>query len=103
MPAHWAACSARTGFPDEPFKLTARIKPDGEGLAFQVSDSNPGKVNLELSGRIPDLQQPLKMDGDIDINLPRLSAVSFLVPGTVLPDAPFTARGNSPAVKTAFS
>jgi uncharacterized protein involved in outer membrane biogenesis len=81
------------GFPDEPVKLAARINPDGEGLAFQVSNANPGDVNLELSGRIPDLQQPLKMDGDIDISLPRLSAVSFLVPGTKLPDAPFTAKG----------
>jgi len=80
-------------FPDEPVKLTAAIKPEGEGLAFQVSNGNMGRVKLNVTGRIPDLQRPLKMDGDIDISLPRLSAVSFLLPGTQLPDAPFSARG----------
>jgi len=80
-------------FPDEPFTLAAWVKPDGEGLAFQASNDGPGEVSLKLDGRIPDLQQPLKMDGDIDIRLPRLSAVSFLAPGIKLPDAPFTATG----------
>ena len=80
-------------FPDEPVKLAADIKPDGNGLAFKVSNGNLDKMQLNLSGRIPDLQQPLKMDGDIDISLPSLSAVSFLFPGTKLPDAPFTATG----------
>ena len=83
----------RDGLPDQPLELTAVVKPDGKGLAFQVHHRKPGKINLTLDGRIADLQHPLGIDGNFDISLPRLSDISFLLPDMKLPDAPFTARG----------
>jgi uncharacterized protein involved in outer membrane biogenesis len=83
----------KDGLPDQPVKLSAEIKPDGKGLAFQLNDGNLGKIQVELSGRIADLEHPLGIDGNFDINLPRLSDVSFLLPDQKLPDAPFSARG----------
>ncbi len=83
----------KDGFPDQPVKLAVEIKPDGKGLAFKVDDSNLGKLQIQLDGRIADLEQPLGIDGNFDISLPRLSDISFLLPGMKLPDAPFTARG----------
>lgn len=83
----------RQGLPAQPLKLSGLVRPDGQGLAFQITDGNLGKIQLELSGRIPDLQKPLVMDGNFDVNLPRLSDISFLLPGMTLPDAPFLAKG----------
>ncbi len=83
----------KDGFPDQPVKLTATVKPDGKGLAFKVDDSNLGKIQIQLDGRIADLEHPLGIDGNFDISLPRLSDISFLLPDMKLPDAPFTARG----------
>ncbi len=83
----------KDGFPDQPVKLTATVKPEGKGLAFKVDDGNLGKIQIQLDGRIADLEHPLGLDGDFDISLPRLSDISFLLPNIELPDAPFTARG----------
>jgi len=83
----------REGLPDQPMKLGAEVRPDGKGLAFKVTDGNLGDIQLELDGRIPDLEQPLVLDGNFDINLPRLSDVTLIFPQTKLPDAPFSARG----------
>lgn len=83
----------RDGLPDQPLKLDVQVKPADKGLAFQVTDGNLGQIQLDLDGRIPDLQKPLAMDGNFDISLPRLSDVSFLAPNVTLPDAPFSAKG----------
>jgi len=83
----------KDGFSDQPVKLTATVKPDGKGLAFKVDDGNLGKLQIQLDGRIADLEHPLGIDGNFDISLPRLSDISFLLPDIKLPDAPFTARG----------
>ncbi|MBT8048373.1 MAG: AsmA family protein [Xanthomonadales bacterium] len=82
------------GLPDQPVQLGAQIKPDGNGLAFEVTDGNLGEIQIELNGRIPDLQQPLAIDGSFDVSLPRLSDLAVFLPDAQLPDAPFTARGN---------
>jgi len=83
----------REGLPNQPLHLGAEIKPDGKGLAFLVKDGNFGKIQLDLDGRIADLQQPMGITGNFDINLPRLGDLTFLIPGIDLPDAPFTASG----------
>lgn len=83
----------REGFPDQPVKLGAEVKPEGNGLSFKVTDGNLGDIQLELDGLIPDLQQPLMMDGSFDINLPRLDDLTLFLPNLDLPDAPFSARG----------
>jgi len=83
----------RDGLPEQPMKLGAELKPEGTGLAFKVTDGNLGDIQLELDGRIPDLEQPLKMDGNFDINLPRLNDVTLLFPKIKLPDAPFSVQG----------
>ncbi len=83
----------REGLPDQPVKLGAELRPDGKGLAFKLTDGNLGDIQLELDGRIPDLEKPLMMDGDFDIDLPRLSDVTLLFPKIKLPNAPFSARG----------
>ncbi len=83
----------REGLPNQPIQLSAEIRPDGEGLAFKVNDGNLGNIQLDLDGRIADLQQPMGITGNFDINLPRLGDISFLLPGFDLPDAPFTANG----------
>ena len=83
----------REGLPDQPVKLGAEVKPDGKGLAFKVTDGNLGDIQLKLDGRIPDLQQPLMMDGNFDIDLPRLNNLTLLFPKIKLPDAPFSAHG----------
>lgn len=85
----------KDGLPDQPVKLTVIMKPDGKGLAFQVNDSGLGKIQLQIDGRIADLEQPLGIAGRFDISLPRLSDISFLLPDMQLPDAPFTARGRA--------
>ncbi len=84
----------REGLPEQPVKLGAELKPEGNGLAFKVTDGNLGDIQLELDGRIPDLEQPLKIDGDFDIKLPRLNDITLLFPKIKLPEAPFSARGN---------
>ena len=81
------------GIPEQPVKLVAELKPEGNGLAFKVTDGNLGDIQLELDGRIPDLEQPLMMDGNFDIKLPRLNYVTLFFPKIKLPDAPFSARG----------
>jgi uncharacterized protein involved in outer membrane biogenesis len=81
------------GFPDQPVKLSAEITPEGKGLAFQVKDGNLGKVQIELDGKIEDLERWQWINANFDISLPRLSDLSFLLPKTKLADAPFTARG----------
>jgi uncharacterized protein involved in outer membrane biogenesis len=83
----------REGLPNQPIQLDAEIRPDGKGLAFKVNDGNLGDIQLDLDGRIADLQQPMGITGNFDIRLPRLGDISFLVPGVDLPDAPFTANG----------
>ena len=83
----------REGLPNQPIQLGAEIRPDGKGLAFKVNDGNLGQIQLDLDGRIVDLQQPMGITGNFDIRLPRLGDISFLVPGVDLPDAPFTANG----------
>jgi uncharacterized protein involved in outer membrane biogenesis len=81
------------GLPDQPIKLGVEVKPDGKGLAFRVNDGNLGKIQLDLDGKVPDLQKPMRIDGNFNISLPRLSDIAFLIPDTKLPDAPFTAEG----------
>ena len=81
------------GIPEQPVKLGAELKPEGNGLAFKVTDGNLGDIQLELEGRIPDLQQPLKIDGNFDIKLPSLNDVTLFFPKIKLPDASFSARG----------
>jgi len=83
----------KNDLPDLPLKLSAVVKPAGKGLSLLMKNGNLGKIRLNLDGRIPDLQKPLLMDGSFNISLPRLSDISFLFPGTRLPDAPFTAQG----------
>jgi uncharacterized protein involved in outer membrane biogenesis len=83
----------REGLPNQPIQLGAEIKPEGEGLAFKIKDGNLGEIQLDLEGHIADLQQPMGINGNFDISLPRLGDLSFLIPGTELPDAPFTASG----------
>ncbi len=83
----------KNDLPDQPLKLDAVVKPAGNGLSLRVKKGNLGKIRLDLDGRIPDLQEPLVMDGNFDISLPRLSDLSFLFPDTRLPAASFTAQG----------
>ena len=83
----------KEGLPDQPMQLSGEVKPEGKGLSIKVADGNLGKMQLDLEGRIIDLDQPWGMDGKFNINLPRLSDVSFLFPGKKLPDAPFAAHG----------
>lgn len=87
------ALASAWGLPIQPVSLDARIQPDGEGLAFGVKDGNLGAIQLELNGRIADLKQPMGITGNFDISLPRLRDISFLVPGSDLPEAPFSAAG----------
>ena len=83
----------KDGLPEQPVQLSAEIKPEEKGLSFTVNDGNLAEIQLELQGRIPDLQRPMAMDGNFDISLPRLSDLTLLFPGKKLPDAPFTAQG----------
>jgi hypothetical protein len=83
----------RDDIPDQPMKLDARVKPEGNGMAFSVNDGNLGDIQLELDGRIADLSKPTGLDAHFDINLPRLSDLSFLFPGRDVPPVPFTASG----------
>lgn len=83
----------KDGLPEHPVQLAAEVRPEDKGLAFTVRDGNLGSVQLELDGRIPDLQQPMAVDGQFDVSLPRLSDLSLLLPDTRLPDAPFKAGG----------
>lgn len=82
------------GLPSEPLRLDIVLQPQEKGLVFQVKDGNQGAVQLEIEGRIVDMEEPLIMDARFDIRLPKLSNLSFLAPGKELPDAPFTANGN---------
>jgi uncharacterized protein involved in outer membrane biogenesis len=83
----------KEGFPDQPLKLSAVLKPDGKGLGFQVNDGNLGDIQLDLEGSIADLDQPTALDASFDIRLLRMSDIAFLVPDKTLPDVPFTANG----------
>jgi uncharacterized protein involved in outer membrane biogenesis len=83
----------REDFPEQPVQLGAEVRPEGKGLAFKVTDGNLGDIQLELDGRIPDLEKPLLMDGNFDIDLPRLNDLTIFFPKIKLPDAPFSAHG----------
>jgi uncharacterized protein involved in outer membrane biogenesis len=83
----------KEGLPDQPVKLTAVLKPEEKGLGFQINDGNLGHMQLDLEGKIADLEKPHQVDATFDIKLPRLSDVSFLIPGRELPDLPFAASG----------
>jgi len=83
----------KEGLPNQPVKLSGEVIPDGKGLAFKVNDSKLGKIRIQLDGKIVDLDQPLGIDGNFDISLPRLSDIAFLLPDATLPDAPFSAKG----------
>jgi hypothetical protein len=82
------------GLPHEAVKLSASLQPVGKGLAFRVSDGNLGKINLELEGRIADLENPLGLDATFNISLPSLETLAFLLPDKPLPKDPFTAQGS---------
>ena len=62
-PENFGLLFGKDGLPDQPVRLIVIMKPDGKGLAFQVNDSGLGKIQLQLDGRIVDLEQPLGMDG----------------------------------------
>jgi len=81
------------GLPHEAMQLNATLKPEGKGLRFQTHQGTVGKIRLAISGRIPDLQEPLRLDADIDVQLPSLTLLKFLAPDAKWPDLPFTAAG----------
>jgi uncharacterized protein involved in outer membrane biogenesis len=81
------------GLPGQPLQLSSFIKPEGPGLAFKVADGNLGTIQLELDGRIADLEKPLGIDASFDIQLPSLDDIAFLFPGTPLPNERFRASG----------
>ncbi len=83
----------KEGFPAQPAKLNIQLQPEGKGLSFRMSDGDMGNINLDVDGRIEDLENPLGVDVDFDIRLPRLDALDVLLPEFELPKAPFTARG----------
>jgi len=92
--ADLALLFGRDGPPHEAVKLTAVLQPAGKGLTFRVNDSNLGEINLELDGRIADLENPLGLDANFNISLPSLETLAFLLPDKPLPKDPFTARGS---------
>jgi hypothetical protein len=83
----------REGLPPEPMTLSGVLKPDGKGLQFKTQQGRVGDIRLAVDGRIPNLDQPLTLEGSFDIGLPSLSLLSFLAPKARLPDLPFSATG----------
>jgi len=81
------------GLPPEPMSLSALLRQDGKGLAFQTQDGTVGEITLQLDGRIADLDEPLGVDANFDIRLPSLALLSFLAPDAEWPDLPFSAAG----------
>jgi hypothetical protein len=83
----------REGLPPEPMTLSGVLKPDGKGLQFKTEQGRLGDIRLAVDGRIPNLDQPLAVEGNFDIGLPSLTLLSFLAPEARLPDLPFSAVG----------
>jgi uncharacterized protein involved in outer membrane biogenesis len=88
------------GLPDQPIKLSASVEPVGKGLAFRMNDGNMGDIQLDLDGKIADLDQPSGVDAEFDIKLRKLSDIDFLVPDRDLPQVPFSASGRLVNEKT---
>jgi uncharacterized protein involved in outer membrane biogenesis len=79
--------------PDEPLQLHSVLQPKGKGLAFKVTDGNLGDIQLELEGNIDDLDKPLAVDAEFDVQLPTIRFLEFIAPEFELPDLPFSASG----------
>lgn len=84
----------QAGLPQEPMTLSGVLKPDGKGLQFKTQQGRLGDIRLAVDGRIPNLDQPLALEGSFDIGLPSLTLLSFLAPNARLPDLPFSAAGD---------
>ena len=80
--------------------MSIAVKPNGKGMAFELNDGNLRDIQLAIKGQIADLNQPMIMDADFDIQLPKLSEISFLFPNRDLPDTSFTAKGLLKSQKT---
>lgn len=81
-------------FPQESLRTHGRIKPQGNGLAFQLDDGNMGEVRLKVDGLIADLENPLGVDANFDVDLPGPAMIDWLLPDIELPHGPITASGN---------
>lgn len=81
-------------FPHEALHARGRIRPQGNGLAFNLDDGNMGEVRLKVDGLIADLDNPLGIDATFDINLPGAGMVGWLLPEIELPHGPIRASGS---------
>jgi uncharacterized protein involved in outer membrane biogenesis len=80
-------------FPHEPVRAHGRIKPQGKGLAFQLDDGNMGEVRMKIDGSIADLEQPLGIDANFNVDLPGSAMIHWLLPDIELPEGPIKASG----------
>ena len=92
--AELAGLFGLAGLPPEPLQLGVSIAAVGGGLRIRTRPVTGGELKLAVDARIPDLNDPLGVEGEFDLALPSLQLVGFLAPNTELPDLPVTARGS---------
>ena len=94
--ADLAALGALFGYqklPAEPLKLTAELRPEGNGLKFEMENEGSQILRLQAEGYVPDLSKPMALDANYDIALPSLVLLQPLFPDLELPDLPASAAG----------
>ena len=79
--------------PTQSLEVSGTLRPDGIGLAFDIKQSNLGEISLKAKGRIADLEKPLGMDAEFDIELPGLHVLSAVLPDIAWPPGAFKAAG----------
>jgi uncharacterized protein involved in outer membrane biogenesis len=84
----------RPNLPAEALVLNARLQPEGEGLAFQVTKTEVGDIRLSLDGKIADIKNPIGVDADFDIHFPNEEILYLATPKLKYPSGPLSVRGS---------
>ena len=80
--------------PPQPLAVSGTLKPEGEGLTFDISQSSLGEIGIKANGRIADLDKPLALDAEFDIGLPGLNVLSSIIPDKFLLPGALSASGS---------
>jgi len=79
--------------PAEHVLINGSLKPLGEGLAIQLSNSEVGEIRLNLDAEIPDLHVPTGIDANFNIQFPDEEILKLLMPKLGFPKGPLAISG----------
>lgn len=83
----------RQNLPSEQVLIKGSVKPVGEGIAFQIKNSVVGDIMVNLEGEIADLENPMGIDANFNLQFPDAEILHVLVPQLYFPEGALTVSG----------